>query len=277
MDVRRYSEINTMKDTTNLIPPNNRLNMKVYLCAALFFKFLAFNSKKLLIEFAILIVMLLSPTISLADQQASLFFECNEITSTIGVGESIANFDSNKLEGWQAKSVDSKYRIWSVPMYGTDSTYEWSCKIQGKKAEIKIWSQITPKDELIDKYGAQHEKCGAFRKLRFTYDKKIILQDILMKSDDCDENSQPVLRTLYFSKLNKIKKKWNNLLSNPFELSGNGLSKNHDNTRYSILINGNGNNFGVYQILDIDNSRELKLEKLPVTSKLFDQFLNIKK
>lgn len=266
-----------MTTTALLIPPNNRLNLIAYDCIALHAKFLTINSKKMLTGFSILMLLLLSPTTSSAAPQASLLFECNELTSTIGVGESIASFDSNKSEEWNAKSADGKYRVWSVRLHGTNSTYEWSCKIQGKKAEIKIWSQATPKNELIDSYGTQHEKCGAFRKLRFSYDKKVILQDVLMKSDDCDENAHPILRTLYFSKQNKIKKKWNDLLPNAFELSGNGLSKYQNNARYAILIDGNGINYGHYQVLDIENSPELQLQKLPITSKLFDQFLNINK
>jgi hypothetical protein len=208
--------------------------------------------------------------------QTSYLFECNEKTSVIGMAESKSDFETNydTHEGWRSQSIDGSYRVWAVPSGATIRSFDWSCKIRGQDAVIKIWHQSTSKDELIDKYGIQHERCGAFRKLRFTYAGKVILQDILMQSDGCDLTPAPRLKTMYFSQTDILGSDLRRVLGRAFALEGRGISTVGKKLAYRILIDeATTSHIEPYWVHV--KSRNLQTKQLPITENVFNNFLTI--
>lgn len=134
--------------------------------------------------------------------QPSLVFECNEDASVMGMSISVSEFgrDYSTHPGFRSQSTDGKYKVWTVPAGQSLRTFEWSCRIDGQDAWIKVWHQSTPKNDLIDKYGILHERCGVFRKVQVIYADKVVLKDIFMESDGCEE-LKFTLDTLYFAKM----------------------------------------------------------------------------
>lgn len=265
-----------MTNTAILIPPQNRLASIAYHCVGIHTKNAIIFFKKIAAKFIGFVLFLLLSTASSADSQKTLLFECNENSSTIGFSESRADFKHKKYDDWIAESVDKKYRVWSVPKYENDRTYEWMCKINFKDASIKIWSKKTPKNELMDKYDNNYEGCGEFRILNFTYDNKVILKDIIMEADSCDKNTPPILKTLSFSVNEYENTQQNSDSKSSFYLNGTGISKNLITYDYAILINSDVTSYGIRDRSKPTKPRKANFYKLPITSDLFNQFLHIK-
>jgi hypothetical protein len=207
--------------------------------------------------------------------QTSYVFECNEKTSLLGLTESKADFgvDYDSHIGWRSSSSDGTYRILTVPAGATMRTFEWVCSIGGKDAVIKIWHQSTPKNELIDKYGIQHERCGLSRRIRFTYADKVILQDVLMRNDGCDQMPMAKLSSLYFGKAGYLKQSLSKVLGSAFSMTGRGILKNDKSIEYDILIDQQIINY----LTHFEDARNLHTKLLPISAIELNDFLDTAK